>query len=92
MFDEHRFGNDGTEASRPCYPDHGDDRMNEKDDDIAHPGTVSKPERAPDFGLIQLPFLVSGHCLIKATDKKSSVPSIRAILFDSDLPFQARSE
>jgi hypothetical protein len=24
--------------------------MNEKDDDIAHPGMVSKPEKTPDFG------------------------------------------
>jgi len=27
--------------------------MNEKDDDIAHPGRVSKPERTRDFGPIQ---------------------------------------
>jgi hypothetical protein len=53
MFDEHRLGNDGTEASRPRQPDDGDDQMNEKDDGIAHPGVVSKPEKTPDFGLIQ---------------------------------------
>ena len=42
MFDEHRLGNDGTEASwPPCYPGYGDDQMNEKDDDIAHPGMLS---------------------------------------------------
>jgi hypothetical protein len=35
--------NDGTEASRPCEPDDGDDQMKEKDDDIAHPAMVSKP-------------------------------------------------
>ena len=29
------------------------DQMNEKDDDIRHPGTVSKPEKTRDFGLIQ---------------------------------------
>jgi hypothetical protein len=44
MFDEHRLGNDGTEASWPCSPDYGDDQMNEKDDDIAHPGTLSNPK------------------------------------------------
>jgi len=44
MFDEHRLGNDGTEASRPCQPDYGDDQMNEKDDDIAHPGMLSNPK------------------------------------------------
>ena len=49
MFDEHRFGNDGTEASRPCEPDDGDDQMKEKDDDIAHPGMVSKPEKTPNL-------------------------------------------
>jgi hypothetical protein len=26
--------------------------MKEKDDDIAHPGMVSKPEKTPDFGPI----------------------------------------
>jgi hypothetical protein len=53
MFDEQRLGNDGTEASQPCKPDDGDDQMNEKDDDIAHPGMVSKPEKIPNFGPIQ---------------------------------------
>jgi hypothetical protein len=27
--------------------------MNEKDDDIAHPGMISKPEKTPNFGPIQ---------------------------------------
>jgi hypothetical protein len=27
--------------------------MKEKDDDIAHPGMVSKPEKTPNFGPIQ---------------------------------------
>ena len=31
-------------------PDDGDDQMKEKDDDIAHPGMVSKPENTPNFG------------------------------------------
>jgi len=53
MFDEQRLGNDGTEASRPCKPDDGDNQMKEKDDDIAHPGMVSKPEKTPNFGPIQ---------------------------------------
>jgi hypothetical protein len=44
MFDEHRLGNDRTEASWPCKPDYGDDHMNEKDDDIAHPGMLSNPK------------------------------------------------
>jgi hypothetical protein len=37
------------EASRPCKPDDGDNQMNEKDDDIAHPGMISKPEKTPNF-------------------------------------------
>lgn len=53
MFDEQRLGSDGMEASRPCTPDDGDNQMNEKDDDIAHPGMVSKPEKTPNFGPIQ---------------------------------------
>jgi hypothetical protein len=45
MFEEQRLGNDGTEASRPCKPDDAGNQMKEKDDDIAHPGMVSKPEK-----------------------------------------------
>jgi len=42
MFDEQRLGNDGTEASRSCKADDGDNQMKEKDDDIAHPG-IGRP-------------------------------------------------
>src|SRR6516162_1418733 len=49
MFDEQRLGNDGTEASRPCKPDDGDNHMKEKDEDIAHSGMVSKPEKTTNF-------------------------------------------
>jgi len=38
----------GTEASRPCKPDDGDNQMNQKDEDIAHPGMVSNPEKTPN--------------------------------------------
>jgi len=31
----------------------GDNQMNQKDEDIAHPGMVSKPEKTPNFGPIQ---------------------------------------
>jgi hypothetical protein len=31
-------------------PNDGEDQMNEKDDDIAHPRMVSKSGRTPDFG------------------------------------------
>jgi hypothetical protein len=30
MFDEQRLGNDGTEASRPCKPDDGDNQMKKR--------------------------------------------------------------
>jgi hypothetical protein len=40
------------EASRPRKPDDGDNQMKEKDDDIAHPGMVSKSEKTPNFGPI----------------------------------------
>src|SRR6516164_1915346 len=49
MFEEQRLGNDGTEASRPCKPDDGGNQMKEKEDHIAHPGMVSKPEKTPNF-------------------------------------------
>jgi hypothetical protein len=45
MFDEQRLGDDGTEASRPRKPDDGDNQMKKKDDDIAHPGMLPKPEK-----------------------------------------------
>jgi hypothetical protein len=37
MFDEHRLGNDGTEAARSDQSNQGDNQMNENDDDVAHP-------------------------------------------------------
>jgi hypothetical protein len=36
-----------------CQPDDGDDRMNEKDDNIAHLGMLSKTRKTPDHGPIQ---------------------------------------
>jgi len=54
MFDEQRLGNDGTQAYRPCKPDDGDDQRKEKDDDMPHPGMVSKPEKTLNFGPIPL--------------------------------------
>jgi hypothetical protein len=44
-----RLGNDGTEASRPCKPNDGDNQMKEKGDDLAHPGMAPKPRKAPNF-------------------------------------------
>ena len=53
MFDEHGLGNDGAETSGQCKPHDSDDQMNGKDDDITHPGVVSKPEKTRNFGPIQ---------------------------------------
>jgi len=35
MASEHGFGDDGT---RFCQSDHGNDQMNEQDEQVAHPG------------------------------------------------------
>ena len=51
MFDEHRFGNDRTEAARSCQSDQGDDQMNENDDDVSHRGILPKPPKLLEFGL-----------------------------------------
>ena len=48
MPDEQVFGNDGTDTSRASQPDHGDDQMNKKDDNLAHLGMVSKPQDPPN--------------------------------------------
>jgi hypothetical protein len=36
MPDQHGFGDNGTESTRPRQSGHGDDQMNEYDDEIAH--------------------------------------------------------
>jgi hypothetical protein len=46
MPNQRRLGNDGTESAGPCKSDDGDDQINEKDDDVPHPGIVSKASRA----------------------------------------------
>jgi hypothetical protein len=53
MFDEQGLGNDGTEASGQCKPNDSNDQVNEKDDEITHPGMVSNPKKPVIFGLIQ---------------------------------------
>ena len=45
MFDEQRLGNDGNAGLPPYKPDDDDNPMKEKDDDLAHPGMVPKPEK-----------------------------------------------
>jgi hypothetical protein len=42
MPSEHGFGDDGTKTTRSDKPDDRDDQMNENDEDVMHPGSVSK--------------------------------------------------
>ena len=49
MPSERRFRDDGTKATRSYKPDDSDDRMNENDEDVVHPGIVSKSQKAPEF-------------------------------------------
>src|SRR5215471_5505172 len=38
MPDQHGFGDNGRESTRPCQSGQGDDQMNEYDSEVAHPG------------------------------------------------------
>ena len=38
MPDQHGFGYNGAESTRPCQSGQGDDQMNEYDNEVAHPG------------------------------------------------------
>src|SRR5215472_4912666 len=38
MSDQYRFGDNGTESTRPRQSGQGDDQMNEEDSEVAHPG------------------------------------------------------
>jgi hypothetical protein len=54
VFDEHGLGNDGSEASRPYQPNHGDEQMNEKAEDVAHAGngiSAQEPRLQSDLGI-----------------------------------------
>ncbi len=42
MLDHDGFGNDRTEANRPCEPGQRDEQMNQKEDDFAHLWIVAK--------------------------------------------------
>jgi hypothetical protein len=52
--DDPRFFNpDGMLENQVLDVYNGDNQMKEKDDDIAHPGMVSKPEKTSNVGSIQ---------------------------------------
>jgi hypothetical protein len=52
MPSERRFRDDGTKATRFYKPNNGDDRMNEKDEDVVRAGIVSKSQELPEFSPI----------------------------------------
>ena len=41
-----RFGNHGTESPGTCQAGHGDDHMNEQEDEVAHPGHGNNTSQA----------------------------------------------
>ena len=41
-----RFGNHGTESPGTCQAGRGDDHMNEKEDEVAHPGHANNTSQA----------------------------------------------
>ena len=49
LMPSHGFGDDGTKATRFHKADDGDDPMDENDEDVVHPGIVSKSQKAPEF-------------------------------------------
>ena len=49
MADECGFGNHGTESPGACQGGHGDDHMNEQEDEVAHPGNGNNTSQAHLF-------------------------------------------
>ena len=47
MPDQHGFGDNGTESTRPRQSGQGDDQMNEYDSEVAHSGNVSTAQKPP---------------------------------------------
>jgi hypothetical protein len=51
VLDHDGFGNDRTDATRPCEPGRRDEQMNQKEDDFAHLGIVAKRGQNDEFWL-----------------------------------------
>jgi hypothetical protein len=51
MPDQHGFGHNGTESTRPYQSGHGDHQMNEQDEKVAHPGNGISTSRTTAFYL-----------------------------------------
>ena len=52
MPDQHGFGDNRTQPTRLCQPGHGNDQMNEQDEQVAHPGNSINTSKASTFKLI----------------------------------------
>jgi hypothetical protein len=60
MPSERRFRDDGTKSTRFHKPNDGDDRMNEKKEDVVHAGILSNSQKLPEFRPI-LEFATDRH-------------------------------
>ena len=49
MPDQHGFGNNRTDAARPCQSGHSDDQMNDEDQEVAHPGNGISTSKTTGF-------------------------------------------
>ena len=49
MPSERRFRDDGTKSTRFHKLNDGDDRMNEKEEDVVHAGILSNSQKLPEF-------------------------------------------
>jgi hypothetical protein len=49
MPSERRFRDDGTKCTRFHKQDDGDDRMNEKEEDVVHAGILSNSQKLQEF-------------------------------------------
>ena len=50
MPDQHGFGDNGTESTRPRQSGERDDQMNEYDSEVAHPGNGINTSKTPLSG------------------------------------------
>jgi len=51
VLDHDGFGNDRTDATRPCEPGQCDEQMNQEEDDFAHLWIVAKRRQNDEFWL-----------------------------------------
>jgi hypothetical protein len=52
MADEGGFCDDGSQFTEPGQANNGNEYMNEKQEDVAHRGMVSKTQKWPEFRII----------------------------------------